>query len=175
MHDPIKVFVTGGTIDDLEYENEINVPRNRQSIIPGFIEKLSHESSRFHTEILMFKDSQFITDADRSFILKKILESVEKHILITHGTKTMAATAKFLGLKRVAKTIVLTGCMTLPSQDSGHDALRSLAFALERIQKLPPGVYIAMQNQIFAWDNVRKNIKLGKFEAETVSGAASGN
>ena len=37
--------------------------------------------------------------------------------------------------------------------------------AYHLIQVLPPGVYIAMNGQHFAWDRVRKNRASGVFEA----------
>ena len=57
-----------------------------------------------------------------------------------------------------------------------HDATRPFArlavpVALEGLallsfaQVLPPGVYVAMNGQYFAWDRVRKNRESGIFEA----------
>jgi L-asparaginase len=62
-----------------------------------------------------------------------------------------------------AKTIVLTGAM-IPYAIQGSDALFNLGFACAVAQLAPHGVYIAMNGQIFAWDNVHKNTQTGVFE-----------
>ncbi len=165
MKDTILVLTTGGTIDDLEYDDERNAPTHRPSLIPSLLKK-SGFSGLFDIEEMMLKDSQFVTDADRMKILSRILQSTESRILVTHGTKTMAQTAKFLGPHIQGKTVVLTGCMTLPSDDHGNDAMSSLTFAIESLENLPPGVFVAMQEKIFPWDNVRKNIEARRFETE---------
>ncbi len=81
-----------------------------------------------------------------------------------HGTDTMTQTARVLGVAQLAKTIVLTGAM-IPYAIQGSDALFNLGFACAAAQLLPPGVYIAMNGQIFTWDNVHKNTQTGVFEA----------
>ena len=35
----IRVFVTGGTIDDLEYDSEKKFPKNQKTIIPDLLKK----------------------------------------------------------------------------------------------------------------------------------------
>ena len=65
---------------------------------------------------------------------------------------------------RDRKTIVLTGAM-VPYAFGSSDGLFNLGSALSFAQVLPPGVYIAMNGQHFAWDRVRKNRESGIFEA----------
>ena len=62
------------------------------------------------------------------------------------------------------KTIVLTGAM-IPYAFGSSDGLFNLGSALSFAQVLPPGVYIAMNGQHFAWDKVRKNRETGVFES----------
>ena len=64
------------------------------------------------------------------------------------------------------RTIVLTGAM-VPYAFGSSDGLFNLGSALSFAQVLPPGVYIAMNGQYFAWDRVRKNRESGIFEATT--------
>lgn len=162
----LKILATGGTIDDLEYDDEHSAPAQRISLIPMFAEEFSPELKNA-TTVLFQKDSTFINSDDREIIAAAIVEAHHEKIIVTHGTKTMAQTAKYLGPKvPKGKTIVLTGCMTLPRADKGKDAKESLAYAIAMVQTLSPGVYVAMQNQIFPWNNVMKNVEEGRFEFE---------
>jgi L-asparaginase len=86
--------------------------------------------------------------------------------VITHGTDTMVDTARVLAATVPGKTIVLTGAM-IPWAFGSSDGLFNLGSALSFAQALPAGVYVAMNGQLFAWDNVRKNRALGVFEAIT--------
>lgn len=159
----VLVLATGGTIDDLEYAKASDAPENRESIIPLLLEQINHGSDTIFEELMM-KDSDFITNDDRQVILERIQRAEENKILITHGTNTICDTAKYLGDHINDKTVVLTGSMTLPSVDESKEALSSLEFALNKIQSLPDGVFVAMQEKIFNWNNVRKNMEEGKFE-----------
>ena len=166
MEPGILIITTGGTIDDLEYSDESKAPSGRASIIPRLLGETGLGRENMTIEQLMLKDSAFITDVDRKTLLNRIQTSSASRILITHGTKTMVVTAKFLGPHIAKKTVVLTGCMTLPSVDNSKDAIASLKFALESFKTLPSGVYVAMHGRIFDWKNVRKNIEKGVFETE---------
>jgi L-asparaginase len=53
----------------------------------------------------------------------------------------------------------------VPYAFGSSDGLFNLGSALSFVQVLPPGVYIAMNGQHFAWDAVRKNTASGFFEA----------
>ena len=158
----IRILITGGTIDDLEYNSLDKAPKFPKSIIPSVLKK-ARVTLDFNTEILMLKDSKFITKKDRKIILKKCGECKEDKIIITHGTMTMPLTAKFLGEKNIKKTIVLLGS-AIPTNKKDSDALFNLGTAMAAVQLLPKGVYITMNGKIFNWDNVRKNKRTGKFE-----------
>ena len=75
----------------------------------------------------------------------------------------MVTTARILADAVNDKTIVLTGAM-IPVRFGSSDGLFNMGSALSFVQALPPGVYIAMNGQIFNQENVRKNKKLGIFE-----------
>jgi L-asparaginase len=111
----------------------------------------------------MLKDSLFMDEQDRQKILEKCLECDEQQIVITHGTDTMAETAGVLGPELAHKTVVLVGAM-IPFTFRDSDAVFNMGFALGAVQTLPRGVYIAMNAQIFMWNNVRKNKQSGVFE-----------
>jgi hypothetical protein len=109
--------------------------------------------------------ADFDADADRALILARCTEAGEERVVVTHGTDTMEETARYLGGRVREKTIVLTGAM-VPYTFGSSDGLFNLGSALSFAQALPHGVYVAMNGRHFRWDDVRKNKKLGIFEAE---------
>ncbi len=161
----IKLLLTGGTID--KSYNEAN---GELYFTESHIEEmltLGRNRSEVDIQPVLFKDSLEMNDDDRQLVLNACQNTTEENILITHGTDTMVETANVLA-KAFAKTgqektVVLLGAM-VPFVFKHSDALFNLGFALAALQTLPKGVYIAMNGQIFEWDNVRKNRELGVFE-----------
>ncbi|HWM29328.1 MAG TPA: asparaginase domain-containing protein, partial [Woeseiaceae bacterium] len=83
-------------------------------------------------------------------------------IVITHGTDTMAETAA--ALRSIpGKSIVLTGALS-PARFKSTDAVFNVGMAVAAVQLVPPGVYIAMNGQVFAEGEVRKNRGANRFE-----------
>lgn len=157
----IKLIVTGGTFDK-EY-NELD---GRLFFRKSHIEEmLALGRSRVPVSVktLMMVDSLQMGPSHRQKILKACLAAREQRIVVTHGTDTMADTARVLGPRIKDKTVVLTGAM-IPYKFGSSDGLFNLGSALSFAQALPPGVYIAMNGRIFDWANVRKNRKKGEFE-----------
>lgn len=158
----IRVFVTGGTFDK-EY-NEIDGTLRFKNTHLNELLELGRCRVPVSVRTLMMIDSLDMTDADRQVIVSNCRSCPEDRIVITHGTDTMAETAQTLGREGFGtKTIVLTGAM-VPFTFGSSDGLFNLGSAVAFVQALSPGVYIAMNGRIFAWDNVRKNKKLGLFE-----------
>ena len=160
----IQIFVTGGTIDKQydTYSGELNFPQS-------YIDELICEANctlPISIEILMQKDSLQINDQDRARIDQACLKTAANCIVITHGTDTMVETA--LSLKRHAplceKTIILTGAMR-PFKLGHSDASFNLGSALMAAQLAQPGIWIAMNGQLFSANQVTKNLTLGQFEA----------
>jgi len=160
----IRIIITGGTIDDLEYESPEDAPKEHKSLIPDLL-KQSRITLDYEIDELLQKDSRHVNDDDRELVYKRCLECSEEQILITHGTMTMPAMAKHLGQKNIPKTIVLLGAM-IPANKENSDALFNLGAALNAVQLLPHGVYVTMNGKIFSWDNVKKNLDKGIFETE---------
>ena len=157
----IRIFVTGGTFD--KTYDEIS---GRLSFADTHLpEMLQLGRSRVAVSIrtLMMVDSLDMTDADREVIVRNCRQCEESRIVVTHGTDTMVETAAALARGAGGKTIVLTGAM-IPYAFGSSDGLFNLGSALSFAQALPPGVYIAMNGQSFAWDQVRKNPATGVFE-----------
>lgn len=157
----IRIFITGGTFDkeyneltgqlyfkDTHLQQLLNMGRN---LVPVEI------------RTLMMIDSLEMADQDRELIAYQCNNCDENQIVITHGTDTMADTAKVLAEKVKNKTIVLTGAM-IPIKFGSSDGLFNLGSALAFAQTLPAGVYVAMNGRYFHWDNVRKNKETGVFE-----------
>jgi L-asparaginase len=158
---PIRVFITGGTFDK-EYDELSGRLYFRDTHLH---EMLSRGRCRLDVSVrtLMMIDSLEMTDADRRLIVENCQNCTEGHIVVTHGTDTMADTGRALHEAAIGKTIVLTGAM-IPYAFGSSDGLFNLGSALSFAQVLPPGVYIAMNGRFFAGDRVRKNRQTGVFE-----------
>lgn len=162
MHAPsVRIIVTGGTFDK-EY-NELNGALFfTRTHVPDL---LRQGRCRVPARItpLMLIDSLDMTAADRQRIAAACRAARERHIVITHGTDTMCATARLLARLVRDKTIVLTGAM-IPITFGSSDGLFNLGSALAFAQSLPPGVYVAMNGRCFPARHVRKNKRTGIFE-----------
>ncbi|MDO8643305.1 MAG: asparaginase domain-containing protein [Candidatus Woesearchaeota archaeon] len=157
----IRIFITGGTFDK-EY-NELNGELFfKDTHLPEML-KLGRNKLDVDLRTLMMIDSLDMGAADRQLILDNVKKTKEDKIIITHGTDTMAETAKVLGAALKTKTIILTGAM-VPYKFGSSDGLFNLGCALAFVQTLPVGVYVAMNGKFFKWNNVKKNKKTGEFE-----------
>ncbi|GAA4275706.1 asparaginase domain-containing protein [Aquimarina mytili] len=157
----IHILTTGGTIEGLDYVDGQGITQSNISI-QGFLDK-ANIGFEYTIESVFKKDSRAITDDDREQLVCKIKESNATKILITHGTFTMEDTAKYIGRLNLKKTIILVGSFTLGSSEN-TDAPFNLGYAISSLQLLKPDVYIAMNGQIFLWNNVSKNLETNKFE-----------
>ena len=157
----IKLLITGGTIDSEEIKKNGDYVYKETYLLEML--KQGRCKVDIDSQILMMKDSLYMTDPDREKILQNCKDCKENKIIITHGTDTMAETARFLGKNIKDKTIILLGAI-IPYNQKNSDALFNLGCAVCAAQILPKGVYIAMNGKILIWDNVKKNKKLGEFE-----------
>ena len=156
----IKIFVTGGTFDK-DYD-EKNGKLYFKKTHMNEILKLGRSKVDVSIETLMMLDSLDMKGSDRRLIVEKCTKSEENHIVITHGTDTMTDTARALGLKKLNKTIVITGAM-IPYKFGTSDGLFNIASALAYVQTLTRGVYVAMNGRVFTYDKVIKNKDTGIF------------
>jgi L-asparaginase len=157
----IRIFITGGTFDK-EY-NMLNGQLYFKDTHLHDLLKLGRSTVPVEIRTLMMVDSLEMTDEDRELIAHQCNQADEERIVITHGTDTIAITAKMLSEKVQGKTIVLTGAM-IPIKFGSSDGLFNLGSALAFAQALPAGVYVAMNGRYFRADNVKKNIETGVFE-----------
>jgi len=157
----LRLIATGGTFD--KHYNELNgVLGFAESHMPEVI-KRARLTIPVELQVLPLLDSLDMQDPDRQRVLDACQASSEKAIVIVHGTDTMPQTAAVLGAAKLGKTVVLTGAM-IPYEIANSDALFNLGFACGVAQTLAPGVYVAMNGQVFAWNNVTKNRAAGVFE-----------
>jgi L-asparaginase len=159
--EPIRVFVTGGTFDK-EYDELSGRLYFKDTHLPEML-RLARSRLDVSLRTLMMIDSLEMTDADRRLVVESCRGCAEGRIVVTHGTDTMADTARALHAADVGKTIVLTGAM-IPYAFGSSDGLFNLGSALSFAQVLPAGVYVAMNGRVYPGDRVRKNRESGIFE-----------
>lgn len=162
----LKFITTGGTIDkvyfDAKSEYEVGPPQVLEVLRDGNV------TCEFEVESVLAKDSLDLTDEDRALIRRRIEADPNRRIVVTHGTDTMVQTA--LALEGISgKTIVLTGSMQ-PARFRNTDAAFNIGTAIGAAQALAPGVYIAMNGQVFTPRGLVKNRERHCFEAGADAG-----
>jgi L-asparaginase len=156
----VKIFTTGGSLDKGYSSHE-----SAFLVLEPQVDAVLREANvtlQYEIEPLFRKDSLELTEEDREIICEKVRWDPAKHVLITHGTDTMALTGERLS-RIEGKTIVLTGAMQ-PASFKQTDAHFNVGFALAALQTLPEGVYLAMNGRIFDPGTVRKNLAMDRFE-----------
>jgi L-asparaginase len=159
----VLILTTGGTIDkvyhDARSEYAVGEPQ------AAFILREAGVTAPFQVRTLMQKDSLEMSDADRELVAAHVRLAEEARILITHGTDTMADTARAVSpaASEGGKTVILVGSLS-PALHRATDADFNLGFAFAAVQTLPPGVYVAMNGQVFDAARVRKNREANRFE-----------
>ncbi len=156
----LRVITAGGTIDKVYFDAASAYEVGEPQIGP--LLRDSNVTFDFVVESVLQKDSLAMTDDDRALIRARVEAAPEKHILITHGTDTMTATAaKLAGI--ADKVVVFTGAMQ-PARFRDSDAVFNVGCAVGALQALPPGVYIAMNGVVAPAASVRKNRAASRFE-----------
>jgi len=164
MKDTIHFLMTGGTIDSYYEGTKDTVVPNKHSIIPEYIKSLKLQELIEFTEVCM-KDSRDLNLNDLQKISKTVEQSTSSKIIITQGTYTMPDTARYLkaNLKRKGQTLILTGAMIPLQGFSPSDASFNLGYSIAKLEVLNPGVYLCMNGQVFAPEEVSKLISEGRF------------
>jgi L-asparaginase len=153
---------TGGTIDK-DYPHttkgwafEFGEPASRR-----ILEKLN-PSFEFEIITAFQKDSLEIHDMDRQMLADIISAKYYNKIIITHGTDSMIETATFIGNQVKDKLVILTGAM-LPERFSNSEAPINLGSAIAAANLLGQGVFIAMHGVVKPFDEIKRDLKTGKF------------
>jgi L-asparaginase len=156
----VTIITTGGTIDKIYFDAKSEFQVGEPQV--GEVLREANVTTPFTIKSVLRKDSLELTDEDRQMIYAAVAAEETRHIVITHGTDTMAKTAEVLrGIPD--KTIVFTGSMQ-PARFRLTDAVFNIACAFTAAQTLPAGVYIAMNGRIFTAGHVRKNVAENRFE-----------
>jgi L-asparaginase len=157
----LHIITTGGTIDKIYFDAKSDYQVGE----PVIGELLHRMNARFEfsVESVHRKDSLDLSDTDRQLIHDHALAVDAECILITHGTDGMVETASWLR-DIPGKCIVLTGALQ-PAAFYQTDAIFNIGCAIGALQSKPPGVYIAMNGQVFDADKVVKNREKNCFEA----------
>lgn len=157
----ILVVTTGGTIDKA-YFDALSQYQIGESVITKLLH-IANVTQTFRVVEFSRKDSLDLSDADREGLRALIASAPESHIVVTHGTDTMTDSATVL--KAIEnKTIVLTGALA-PARFVESDAPFNLGMAFGVAQSAAPGVYIAMNGQVFRAGEVRKDRDRAQFVA----------
>ena len=146
------LLTTGGTIDKVYFDANSQFEVG-DSVLPELLRE-AQVRLPYRLHALLRKDSLELTDEDREAIRQAIVAAPEGRCVVTHGTDTMTQTAAVL--EDLGRTIVLTGSMA-PARFARTDATFNVGMAFAAAQCLPPGVYIAMNGQVFAAAAVRKD------------------
>ena len=156
----ITFIQTGGTID----KDYLQTTKGWAFEIhdPAFHRVLDRLNPSFEYEVIsaLKKDSLEITEEDRAHLKQVIMDSGSNHIIITHGTDTMAQTADYLS--DLDKTIVITGAMR-PERFSNSDADINIGMAIATVQSKGPGVYICMHGMVLKYDEIDRNMETGQY------------
>jgi L-asparaginase len=156
----IKFITTGGTIDKVYFdalsEYEVGSPQVEEVL------RDANVNLEFEVQSVLRKDSLELTEEDRQLVRRAIEAEPCPRVIVTHGTDTMIQTA--LALRGISgKTIVMTGSIQ-PARFRNTDAAFNIGTAIGAVQCLAPGVYIAMNGQVFEPEKVRKNRDQSRFE-----------
>ena len=158
----ITFIQTGGTIDK-------DYPRSTKGYAfeitePAVDRILKVLDPVFDYEVVPYikKDSMDITNEDRTTLMGACASLENDLIIITHGTDTLLETAGTLSGVGGGKVIILCGAMK-PERFKDSDAAVNIGVAIGAVQSLPPGVYIAMNGQVFPWHEMKRDMTSGKF------------
>jgi L-asparaginase len=164
----LQILTTGGTIDKLYFDDLSEFQVGDPQIVEFLRE--ANVDFEFEVAVLFQKDSLDLTDDDRAKIRAAVVASPYRQVLITHGTDTMTTTAASLdGIPD--KTIVLTGSIT-PARFRASDAAFNIGYAIAAAQRLPTGVYLAMNGRVFDPDKVQKTLARVDLKRHSLSKSA---
>lgn len=153
------IVTTGGTIDKVYFDAVSNYEVG-ESVVAKLLAQ-AHVRAPYERLSPLRKDSLELTDADRELIRQTIAEREETQVVVTHGTDTMTETAAVLS-DLTDRVIVMTGALA-PARFAESDATFNVGMAFAAAQTLKPGVYIAMNGEVFRWDEVKKDRALNAF------------
>lgn len=157
----LSVLATGGTIEK-EYDAHAGTLRLDKPMLRSLLDRLEQPDIRIAVERVMMLDSLEMGEAERATVVAAARDCIAEHgcdaVLITHGTDTLAQTARAVAeaLPDVSLPIVLTGAMR-PFRVADSDALQNVAQAIMAARLLAPGVYTAFHGRVIPAAHVVKD------------------
>jgi L-asparaginase len=159
MKRSIALISTGGTIEKT-YDELRGVLSNQVSVLDIMLASLELRGVDIQRVQLMNKDSLDMSPEDHTLIAQIATRLAEAHagVVVVHGTDRLAVSGdRVVELAGTpASPIVFTGAMR-PWELRTTDALQNLTEALMAVQLVPPGVYVAMHNQVLKFPGVTKD------------------
>lgn len=142
--------MTGGTIDSAYSGAVDTVIPNRRSMMPEYFKNL-RLGRRLKFSPVCLKDSRDLTAADRKALLQHIVASPYRKILVTHGTYTMADTARYFEAEGIGENLVLvlTGSLMPLKGFAPSDASFNLGYSVAQLDVLRPGIYICFNGETY--------------------------
>ena len=163
----IALISTGGTIEKT-YDELSGVLANHVSVLDVMLASLELRGLEVSRVALMNKDSLDMTPEDHTLIAETATRLARDYdgVVVVHGTDRLAVSGdRVCAIAGTPTTpVVFTGAMR-PYELRSTDALQNLIEALLAVQLLPPGVYVAMHNQVLRFPGVTKDRVLGTFVA----------
>lgn len=164
---PLYILATGGTIEKIYDEFEGSL-QNRDTIVKNkILQKLRLPYTEITVKQIMSKDSLYMDDADREFIVNslKAHEKGKNPIVVLHGTDTMDITSKYCQAHypEISVPVVFTGAMK-PLGFDDSDAAQNVIEAIFAARIMKPGYYVTFHGKLFTVPNFRKNKLRGTFE-----------
>ena len=157
----LRLIAIGGTFDKV-YDPVTGTLGFGRTCLPELLEAARIEPPP-PISTLLLAASLDMSDAHRATVVAACRHCEEEALVLVHGTDTMTDTAAAIAAAGLEKCVVLTGAM-VPARCAGSDAPFNLGFAAAAALLLPHGVWIAINGAIHAWDEVRKNRDLARFE-----------
>lgn len=161
----IAIISTGGTIEKT-YDELSGVLANQVSVLDVMLASLELRGVEVMRVQLMNKDSLEMSAEDHALIAEtaESMARATDGVIVVHGTDRLQHSGEKLcelfGTPR--SPVVFTGAMR-PYELRSTDALQNLTEALLAVQLVPPGVYVAMHNQVLAFPGVVKDRQAGTF------------
>ncbi len=165
MKKRVVIISTGGTIEKT-YDELSGVLHNQVSVLDVMLASLELRGVEVSRLQLLNKDSLDMTDADHALVATTAHRLAGEHdgVVVVHGTDRLQHSGERIVelFGTPPAPVVFTGAMR-PYELRATDALQNLTEALLAVQLLPPGVYVAMHNQVLAFPGVVKDRHLGTF------------
>lgn len=163
MRRDVRILVTGGTLDKIHdtVSEGLAFEPDRMTHLPMILTQ-----ARCHFPVVqrvLMKDSLHFDDQDRAAILAAADAAPEPAIVVTHGTGTMAMTARFLQGRVPGKCVVLTGALR-PHSLGRSDASFNLGGAVVAAQVLADGVWAVMNGRVIPAAEIEKDTTTGRFD-----------